>query len=153
MEEEEVIRVLFREVCKRDLDNEDQAKQTIVDGSRRERIHLYVRLLTKRSQAKREMLLNDGDMSFISSDDEDFRWIDDFSQGNIEVGLDTGDQAGRISRYKKEFVIINGHSNVGKTTTMLYLITNSAIRHGWKWLIYSRSRTEPHPSRCLSCSS
>jgi hypothetical protein len=26
---------------------------------------------------------------------------------------------------------------VGKTTTMLYLIANSAVRHGWKWAIYS----------------
>ena len=66
------------------------------------------------------MLFNDGDMSFISSDDEDFRWIDDYSQGKIEVGLDTGDpKLDEYFRYKKEFVIINGHSNVGKTTTML----------------------------------
>jgi len=33
--------------------------------------------------------------------------------------------------------VINGHSNVGKTTTMLYLIANSAVRHDWKWVIYS----------------
>ena len=84
------------------------------------------------------MLLSDGDMSFISSDDEDFRWIDDFSQGKIEIGLDTGDpKLDEFFRYKKEFVIVNGHSNVGKTTTMLYLIANSSIRHDWKWVIYS----------------
>ena len=77
-------------------------------------------------------------MSFISSDDEDFRWIDDYSQGKVEVGLDTGDtKLDEYFRYKKEFVIINGHSNVGKTTTMLYLIANSAVRHGWKWVLYS----------------
>ena len=76
-------------------------------------------------------LLNDGDMSFISSDDEDFRWIDDYAQGKIQIGLDTGDvELDKYFRYKKEFVIINGHSNVGKTTTMLYLIANSAMRHG-----------------------
>ena len=32
MEEEEVIRVLFREVCKRDVDNEEHAKKTIIAG-------------------------------------------------------------------------------------------------------------------------
>lgn len=32
---------------------------------------------------------------------------------------------------------MNGHSNVGKTTTALYLIVNAAIRHDWKWVIYS----------------
>ena len=41
--------------------------------------------------AQRELLINDGDMSFISSDDEDFRWIDDFANGRIPIGLDTGD--------------------------------------------------------------
>jgi len=52
--------------------------------------------------------------------------------------LDTGDpMLDEHFRYKKEFVIINGHSNVGKTTTALYMIANSAIRHGWKWIIYS----------------
>jgi replicative DNA helicase len=95
-------------------------------------------VIDEEKQAKRNMLINDGDMSFISSDDEDFRWIDDFSQGNIEVGLDTGDaKLDEYFRYKKEFVIMNGHSNVGKTTTALYLIANAAIRHGGTWLIYS----------------
>ena len=32
---------------------------------------------------------------------------------------------------------MNGHSNVGKTTCALYLMVNSAIRHDWKWVIYS----------------
>ena len=85
-------------------------------------------IIDEEKSVQREMLLNDGDMSFISSDDEDFRWIDDFSQGKIEIGLDTGDpKLDEYFRYKKEFVIVNGHSNVGKTTTMLYLIANSAV--------------------------
>jgi hypothetical protein len=95
-------------------------------------------LIEEEKSVQRNMLLNDGDMSFISSDDEDFRWIDDYSQGKIEVGLDTGDQKlDQFFRYKKEFVIVNGHSNVGKTTTMLYLIANSAVRHNWRWVLYS----------------
>jgi hypothetical protein len=138
MEEEEVIRVLFREVCKRDVDNEDHAKQTIVAGIEKGKQTPIKDIIAEEKSAKREMLLNDGDMSFISSDDEDFRWIDDFSQGKVEIGLDTGDpKLDQFFRYKKEFVIVNGHSNVGKTTTMLYLIANSAVRHGWKWVIYS----------------
>ena len=85
-------------------------------------------------KAQRELLINDGDMSFISSDDEDFRWIDDFANGRIPIGLDTGDaHLDGHFRYKKEFVIVNGHSNVGKTTMVLYLMVNAAIRHGWKW--------------------
>ena len=138
MEEDEVIRILFREVCKREVDNEDHAKQTIIAGIEKGKQMPIRDIIDEEKSAKREMLLNDGDMSFISSDDEDFRWIDDYSQGKIAVGLDTGDpKLDQYFRYKKEFVIVNGHSNVGKTTTMLYMITNSAIRHGWKWVIYS----------------
>ncbi len=138
MEEEEVIRILFREVCKREVDNEDHAKQTIIAGIEKGKQMPIRDIIDEEKSAQREMLLSDGDMSFISSDDEDFRWIDDFSQGKIEIGLDTGDpKLDEFFRYKKEFVIVNGHSNVGKTTTMLYLIANSSIRHDWKWVIYS----------------
>ena len=138
MEEEEVIRVLFREICKRDVDSEEHAKTLIIDSVEKGK-ELPIRdIINEEKAAKREMLLNDGDMSFVSSDDEDFRWIDDYSQGKIGMGLDTGDpKLDDYFRYKKEFVIVNGHSNVGKTTTVLYLITNSAIRHGWRWVIYS----------------
>ena len=138
MEEEEAVRILFREISKRDIDSDEQAKATIVDMIQVGKDAPIREIIDEEKQAKREMLINDGDMSFISSDDEDFRWIDDFSQGKIEIGLDTGDtQLDEYFRYKKEFVIMNGHSNVGKTTTALYLIANSVIRHKWKWVIYS----------------
>jgi len=138
MEEEEVLRVLFREIEKRDIDSDDHAKQTIISGIEKGKALPIKDIIDSEKSVQRELLINDGDMSFISSDDEDFRWIDDYSQGNIEIGLDTGDTTlDEYFRYKKEFVIINGHSNVGKTTMALYLIANAAIRHGWKWLIYS----------------
>jgi len=138
MEEDEVVRVLHREICKRDIESESHALNTILDAINMGRDMPIRELIDEEKSVQREMLINDGDMSFISSDDEDFRWIDDYSQGMIEIGLDTGDpRLDENFRYKKEFVIVNGHSNVGKTTTMLYLIANSSIRHGWKWVIYS----------------
>ena len=138
MEEDEVVRVLHREICKRDIESESHALNTILDAINMGRDMPIRELIDEEKSVQREMLINDGDMSFISSDDEDFRWIDDYSQGMIEIGLDTGDpRLDENFRYKKEFVIVNGHSNVGKTTTMLYLIANSAIRHGWKWVVYS----------------
>lgn len=138
MEQDEVVRILHREICKRDVESEDHALNTILDGIEIGKNMPIRDVIEEEKSAKREMLLNDGDMSFISSDDEDFRWIDDYSQGKIEIGLDTGDaRLDEYFRYKKEFVIVNGHSNVGKTTTMLYLIVNSAVRHNWKWVIYS----------------
>ena len=138
MEEDEVFRVLFREISKRDIESEESAKSAIIDGMEKGKTMPIREIIDCEKSARREMRINDGDMSFISSDDEDFRWIDDFSQGKIEIGLDTGDEKlDEFFRYKKEFVIMNGHSNVGKTTTALYLIANSAIRHKWKWAIYS----------------
>ena len=138
MEEDEVIRVLIREIDKRDVDSIDHAKMTILSGIEKGKAMPIKALIDNEQSAERDLLINDGDMSFISSDDEDFRWIDDFSQGKIEIGLCTGDE--RLDehfRYKKEFVIINGHSNVGKTTSALYLIVNSVIKHDWKWVLYS----------------
>ena len=138
MEEEEVLRILFREIEKRDIDSDDHARQTIIAGIEKGKALPIKEIIEDEKTAQREMLINDGDMSFISSDDEDFRWIDDYSQGKVEIGLDTGDEVlDEYFRYKKEFVIINGHSNVGKTTTALYLIANSVVRHKWKWVIYS----------------
>ena len=142
MEDEEVVRVLYREIAKRDIDSESQALKTIRDGIEMGRVVPIRDLINEEKKVQREMLINDGDMSFVSSDDEDFRWIDDYAQGKIQLGLETGDaQLDEYFRYKKEFLIINGHSNVGKTTTALYLIVNSAIRHGWKWVIYSSENT------------
>lgn len=138
LEEEEAVRVLLREICKRDIESESLAKLTIRDGIEYGKELPIKEIIDEEKAAKRELLINDGDMSFISSDDEDFRWIDDYSQGKIELGLLTGDtQLDEYFRYKKEFLIINGHSNVGKTTTALYLIVNSVVRHDWKWIIYS----------------
>tara|TARA_R100000329_G_scaffold71518_4_gene62356 strand:- start:5575 stop:7371 length:1797 start_codon:yes stop_codon:yes gene_type:complete len=138
IEEEEAIRVLMREICKRDIESESEAKATIVRGIEKGKDMPIREVIDEEQSIKRQMLINDGDMSFISSDDEDFRWIDDYAQGKIPVGLDTGDKKlDEHFKYKREFVIINGHSNVGKTTAALYLICNSVRRHNWKWVIYS----------------
>ena len=138
IEEEEAVRVLFREICKRDVESEEAARSTIRQAIEVGKKDPIKEVIDNEQDAKRELLINDGDMSFISSDDEDFRWIDDYANGKIPVGLETGDKnLDEYFRYKREFVIINGHSNVGKTTMALYMMVNSAVRHGWKWVVYS----------------
>lgn len=138
IEEEEAVRILFREIAKRDIDSEEHAYKTIREGLEKGKQDPIRETIDQEQDAKRDLLINDGDMSFISSDDEDFRWIDDYANGKIQVGLDTGDdKLDEYFRYKKEFVIINGHSNVGKTTMALYLMMNASVRHGWKWVVYS----------------
>tara|TARA_R100000388_G_scaffold94874_1_gene83896 strand:+ start:1598 stop:3394 length:1797 start_codon:yes stop_codon:yes gene_type:complete len=142
MEEEEVIRVLTREISKRDVRDLDAAIKSIRDGIENGKTLPIRDIISDEKAIKRQLLIEDGDMSFISCDSDDFKWINDYSQGLIQLGLDTGDNLlDEYFRYKKEFLIINGHSNVGKTTTALYLICNAAIRHKWKWVLYSSENT------------
>jgi replicative DNA helicase len=138
MEEDEAIRILEREIVRRNVDSIESARTTIRDGIEKGKTMPIREVIDGENKAKLEMMINDGDMSFISSDDEDFRWIQDFANGNISIGLNTGDEElDKYFRYKPELVIMNGHSNVGKTTMALYMIVNSAVRHNWKWIIYS----------------
>ena len=138
MEEAEVIRVLEREISKRDVDSVDTARNTIRDGIEQGKQLPIREVMDVENEIAREELIESTDMSFISSDDEDMAWINALAEGKLQLGLDTGSEAlDQHFRYKKEFFIFNGHSNVGKTTMALYLMVNASMRHGWKWLVYS----------------
>ena len=138
VEEDEAKRVLIKEILKRDIDSEEAAINTIREGIERGKTMPVQDVVDNENRIKREMLINDGDMSFISDSDSDYQWIHRFAIGEIPKGLDTGNaRLDQYFRYKPEFVIINGHSNVGKTTMALYLMVNSSIRHGWRWIVYS----------------
>jgi len=138
MEEEEAYRVLLREIQKRDIESVDGAKKTIQDGIEHGKILPISETISSERDIKRQMMIADGDMSFLSSDSDDLDWINDYACGNIKLGLTTGNEdLDAFFLYKKEFVVINGHSNVGKTTTAMYLMVNASIHHGWKWVVYS----------------
>lgn len=138
MEEDEVRRILLREIDKRDIDSVENAKTAIDYGVEQGKLMPIKQMMEERDKAEREMKINDGDMSFISSDDEDFRWITDLAEGRIQMGLDTGiNELDEHFLFKKNFTIINGHSNIGKTTFATYLQVASAMRHNWKWLMYT----------------
>lgn len=142
IEEDEAVRVLFREISKRDIDSEEHAYNTIRAGIEEGKKAPIRELVNDEKSIEREMRINDGDMSFISSDDSDYRMIEDYANGKIVLGLKTGNEAlDEYFRYKKEFVIINGHSNVGKTTMALYMMVNAAVQHDWKWVLYSSENT------------
>jgi hypothetical protein len=138
VEEEEAKRVLIKEILKREVDSEENAIKTIEEGIERGKTMPVQDVVDSENRVKREMLINDGDMSFISDADSDFQWINKFASGEIPKGLDTGNaRLDQYFRYKPEFLIINGHSNVGKTTMALYMMVNSALRHNWRWIVYS----------------
>ena len=138
IEEDEARRVLLREILKKDIDSEENAKNAISDAIEAGKRMPIRDVVDGESRAIREMQLNDNDFSFVSNDDLDFSWITDYASGNIEIGLETGNEVlDKNFRYKKDFTIINGISNVGKTTLALYLMVNSAVKHNWKWIVYS----------------
>lgn len=138
MEEAEVIRVLEREIEKRDVDSMDTARNTIRDGVEQGKRLPIREVMDVENEIVREELIDSTDMSFVSSDDDDMAWITALAEGKLQLGLDTGNEKlDEHFRYKKEFFIFNGHSNVGKTTMALYLMVNASLRHDWKWLVYS----------------
>lgn len=138
MEEEEAFRVLLREIQKRDIESVDNAVSAIRYGIEEGKMMPVKELMEEKDKAQREMKIIDGDMSFVSSDDDDYKWIADFADGNIQLGLPTGNsQLDNYWRFKKNFTIINGHSNIGKTTFALYLQVVASMLHGWKWMVYS----------------
>lgn len=64
--------------------------------------------------------------------------------GEYKEGLKTGiDELDKHFRFKRQFSVILGHSNVGKTQTMLYLMFLYTLRHNIKWLIFS-SENQPY---------
>jgi len=138
MEEEEAIRVLEREILKRDVDSIETARNTIRDGIEKGKTMPIREVIENENSAKLEMMISDGDMSFISSEDEDYRWIQDYIDGKLTLGLSTGDlELDKYFLFKRDFTIINGISNIGKSTFSLYTIVSSAVNHGWKWIIFS----------------
>tara|TARA_R100000734_G_scaffold19103_1_gene18121 strand:+ start:2140 stop:3924 length:1785 start_codon:yes stop_codon:yes gene_type:complete len=138
MERDEVERVLYREFCRKDYDSNYNPKNTIKDGIDEGTKYPMTDIISDEKKIRREQMVENGDLSFISSDEEDLQWMSDFAAGRIQVGLSTGsEEMDKHFVYKRDFTIINGISNVGKTSFALYMIVNSSVRHGWKWLIYS----------------
>tara|TARA_R110002020_G_scaffold164635_1_gene351456 strand:- start:1383 stop:3182 length:1800 start_codon:yes stop_codon:yes gene_type:complete len=138
VEEAEAVRLLEREISKKDIGNIDIARNTIRDGIARGKSAPISETVQAEEQIKREMMLNDGDMSFMSSDIEDLEWIMKFRNGELETGLSTGNVIiDRNFQFKREFTMISGHSSIGKTTFMIYMMISASINHGWKWIIYS----------------
>lgn len=138
MEEDEALHVLEREILKRDVDSIETARNTIRDGIEKGKTMPIREILENENAVKLEMMINDGDMSFISSDDEDYRWIQDYVDGKLILGLSTGcEHLDKHFLFKRDFNIINGISNIGKSTFTMYMIVASARLHNWRWIIYS----------------
>jgi hypothetical protein len=94
---------------------------------------------------------DDGDVSFLTSWSDTRKDIEDFVEGKIPMGLKTGFwRLDEYFRFKRgNFVVVNGHDNAGKTTIILYFAMISAVKHGWKWCIYSTENSAMSIMRTL----
>ena len=138
VEEHVVKEILFREISKRDIESEENARKAIDDGIEKGKTMPIMDVMGEEKKILREMRIKDGDMSFISNDDADYEWIDKYVSGDIELGLTTGNEGlDKYFMFKREFVMVNGHSNIGKTTFMLYMMVAASMHHGWRWVLYS----------------
>jgi energy-coupling factor transporter ATP-binding protein EcfA2 len=138
VDEHMALQIMEREISMKDVDDMDLAKKTIIDGIEMGRRIPIRETIKEEESIKREMRIMDGDMSFISSDNTDFEWIEKYKNGEIEVGQSLGHpDIDKFWMYKKEFQIINGHSNIGKTTFALWMMCVLSARYGHRWLIYT----------------
>ena len=69
-------------------------------------------------------------------------YLEDFKNGKIKLGLDTGTALDTYLRFKrKQLNVILGHDNVGKTYFFEWYMLVLAIRHGLKFCVWSGENT------------
>ena len=75
---------------------------------------------------------------FINLDNE-IKKLDDYRAGKLKTGLKLG--ISRLDKYLRfkygAMNVVVGHSNVGKTSVLLYLMTLYSLKHNIRWLVYS----------------
>lgn len=81
----------------------------------------------------------DDDLSFLSTKDEEKKYLDSWINGTFQMGLSTGmPTLDRHFLFKRgNLVITNGVDNVGKSSVVWFMALLSARLHGWRWIIFS----------------
>lgn len=71
--------------------------------------------------------------------DEQLKILDKKRAGKLKQGLGIGvpEFDTHIRLKPRDFTVIAGHANVGKTTIVLWIMLVYAVKHGTKWLVYS----------------
>jgi len=74
----------------------------------------------------------------ISNREDIKRYAGNVFRNGLPKGVSTGiPNLDPHYKYRKgELDVIMGLANIGKTTTMFYLMLNASVRYGWKWLCY-----------------
>lgn len=157
LNKEDVIQVLETEIQARGVDDMSSAKRTIRDAIQEGMMVPITDVDRDFYDERRKMeLADDTNTDYLSDCDEDLAEIMKIKRGEVDLGLKTGHSViDKYFRYKRgSFVVMNGHSSVGKTTLVLHFMINAAIRLGWKWFVYSsESRTATLKTRLIEYAS
>jgi hypothetical protein len=131
--------LLFHEIVKRNIDDSESAKQTIRDGITYGMLAPIHETENYYNEALEYIQYSEDELNFLSDVGADELYIRQFRQGLIESGKGFGyDELDKYFVLKEaEFYAFVAHSNVGKTTTILWFLLVSAVNHGWNWMIYT----------------
>ena len=77
--------------------------------------------------------------NFVATEKELSGYVEKVLAGDLEMGKTT--TFSELDTYflfkDNNFVIFNGHDNVGKSVFIWYMAVVSAKKHGWRWIIYA----------------
>jgi hypothetical protein len=141
VDESEAIRLLETEIQYKDIDDPKQATKTIKDGINYGKQNPIEVKEYELKPATKVILANinyeSQDYIAKKEDVENYlhQWRTDTFVKGVTTGLDTLDKYYNFKR--ANFNVFNGFDNVGKSTTLWYLLLLSSMYHDWKWIIYS----------------
>ena len=131
--------ILYHEISKRNIDDAESARQTIRDGITYGMLAPIHETENSYNEALEYINYAEDELNFLSDVSADELYIRQFRQGLIESGKGFGYE--ELDKYfvlkEAEFYAFVAHSNVGKTTTILWFLLVSAVNHGWNWMIYT----------------
>lgn len=87
----------------------------------------------------------------ISDDIEDDKYLQQVREGTLELGLTTGDRSmDEFFRFKRgKFCVIVGHSNIGKTTAILWKMCLPSLYHNWVGAVITKENSSGFTKRKL----
>lgn len=140
--EDEGFRLLFQEISAKEIDNEAGARKTINDG---------IEFGKNAPIRDDKIVVSDNSYDFVSEKHDEKEYMDHVRAGTLKQGLSTGiAELDPYFRLKPEnFVIINGHDNVGKSSFLWYLTVKSNLLHGWKWILFCAENREGQVRKSL----
>ena len=151
VDEHRGVSVLEEEIQSKDISDFDGARRTIAKGiSFGKTMPLYEQeelenkfnvQIAKQKYKKNKAQTYD----FLTDDELDEDTLQKYRNGGFELGLETGhNELDKHFRYKTgTWSIILGHSNVGKSYLVWWLMVVASVKHGWGWVVFSSENDIP----------